>query len=67
MAALNYILGNLIGRVIVISLFAYILWYVFNNMNNVTPVVFSQEGRRFGGSNGYTRHARHFNRRYGRR
>ena len=60
-------LGNLIGRAIVISLFAYILWFVYNNMNmNVMPqTVFSQEGRRFGRS-GYARHAKSFNR-FGRR
>ena len=65
MSNINYMLGNLIGRAIAISLFAYILWFVYNNMNNMPQPVFTQEGRRFGGS-GYARHARSFNR-FGRR
>jgi hypothetical protein len=65
MSNINYMLGNLIGRAIVISLFAYILWFVYNNMNNMPQPVFTQESRRFGGS-GYARHARSFNR-FGRR
>jgi hypothetical protein len=65
MSNINYMLGNLIGRAIIISLFAYILWFVYNNMNNMSQPVFTQEGRRFGGS-GYARHARSFNR-FGRR
>ena len=46
MMDLNYMLGNLIGRGIVISLFAYILWYIYNNMN--PPPMYFPEERRFG-------------------
>ena len=63
MLDINYMLGNLIGRGIVISLFAYVLWYVYNNMN-MTQTVYIPEERRFGRSNGFSRHARQA--RYGR-
>jgi hypothetical protein len=48
-------LGNLMGRVIMLSLFVYIIWIVYTNTNtimNTPPAVFSQEGRRFGRSTG---------------
>ena len=49
--------GNLIGRAIVISLFAYILWYIYNM--NMVPVVYNQEQRRFGRTSGYNRYSRY--------
>jgi hypothetical protein len=59
MSNLDYMLGNLMGRVIMLSLFVYIIWTVYTNTNtntntimNTPPVVFSQEGRRFGRSTG---------------
>jgi|688.fasta_scaffold184235_3 hypothetical protein len=55
MSNLDYMLGNLMGRVIMLSLFVYIIWIVYTNTNtimNTPPVVFSQEGRRFGRSTG---------------
>jgi hypothetical protein len=51
MSNLDYMLGNLMGRVIMLSLFAYIIWTVYTNMNTPPPV-FSQEGRKFGRSTG---------------
>ena len=59
-ANLNYMVGNLIGRAIVIGLFAYILWYIYNmNMNMAAPVVFNGEQRRFGRTSGYNRYSRY--------
>ena len=56
---LNYMFGNLIGRAIVISLFAYILWYIYNMNMNMVPVVYNQEQRRFGRTSGYNRYSRY--------
>ena len=39
---LNYMVGNLIGRAIVISLFAYILWYIYNMNMNMVPVIYTK-------------------------
>jgi hypothetical protein len=53
MSNLDYMLGNLMGRVIMLSLFVYIIWIVYTNtIMNTPPAVFSQEGRRFGRSTG---------------
>jgi len=57
MMDLNYMLGNLIGRGIVISLFAYILWYIYNNMN--PPPVHFPEQRRAGRASGFNRFSRY--------
>jgi len=51
MSNLDYMLGNLMGRVVMLSLGAYIIWTVYTNVNT-PPAVFSQEGRRFGRSTG---------------
>lgn len=51
---INYMLGNLIGRAIIISLFAYALWYLYNKTR--TPV-YVPEQRRFGRSNEYRRYS----------
>jgi hypothetical protein len=51
MSNLDYMLGNLMGRVVMLSLVAYIIWTVYTNVNT-PPAVFSQEGRRFGRSTG---------------
>jgi hypothetical protein len=56
MVDVNYMLGNLIGRAIVISLFAYVLWYIYNKMNS--PKYFPEE-RRFGRASGFNRFSRY--------
>jgi hypothetical protein len=61
MLDMNYMLGNLVGRTIVISLFAYILWYIYNKMTPVVP--YFPEERRFGRTSGYSRQASRFGRR----
>jgi len=58
----KFFLGSLIGRAILISVFAYIIWNVYNM--NTTPT--DPEARRFGRS-GINRFGTRSNRRFGTR
>jgi hypothetical protein len=47
---INYMLGNLVGRSIVIGLFAYVLWYIYNNnMSSQSMFGMFGSGNFFGG------------------
>jgi len=71
MSMSKFFLGSLIGRAILISVFAYIIWNVYNmNTTPTDPVV--PEARRFGrsgtnrfGTRSYRRFGTRSNRRYG--
>jgi hypothetical protein len=72
MSMSKFFLGSLIGRAILISVFAYIIWNVYNMNTTPTPTDPVPEARRFGrsgtnrfGTRSYRRFGTRSYRRYG--